>query len=180
MKACHVDLYDGFGQIESSSLLAHGCSGPGEVQTSCRVLSSFMEVRIVDDGMRDMPVGVLCECVVGGQTVMSGYLDDAAVNIKVFKGGRLHAGGPLRWESDGALTFVNRKKCPDQDGRGRYLSPRGRNCDQPIPSHPGGPQFLACQTRAGMKPSKPYPCFMPVKRLRRKRSLNGTVVGNWL
>ncbi len=109
-EACRTDFYDAFGQSESSYLLAHRRSGPGEVPTLRKLPSPLMEVRIVDDDMNDMPVGVPGECVVRGPTVMSGYLDDDAANAQVFKGGWLHTGDLLRWEGDGTLTFVDRKK----------------------------------------------------------------------
>jgi fatty-acyl-CoA synthase len=109
-EACQVDFYDAFGQSESSYLLAHQRSGPGELPSLRKLLSPLMEVRIVDDDMNDVPVGVPGECVVRGPTVMSGYLDDDVANADVFRGGWLHTGDLLRWEDDGTLTFVDRKK----------------------------------------------------------------------
>jgi fatty-acyl-CoA synthase len=72
--------------------------------------SPRLEIRIVDDAMRDLPVGEPGECVVRGPSVMSGYLDDDAANAEVFAGGWLHTGDLLRREADGTLTFVDRKR----------------------------------------------------------------------
>ncbi len=105
-----IDFYDAFGQSESSYLLAHGCSGPGEVPSLRKRPSPLMEVRVVDEDMNEMPVGQPGECVVRGPSIMSGYLDDDAANAEVFKGGWLHTGDLLRREEDGTLTFVDRKK----------------------------------------------------------------------
>jgi acyl-CoA synthetase (AMP-forming)/AMP-acid ligase II len=105
-----IDFYDAFGQSESSYLLAHGRSGPGQMPSLRKQPSPLMEVRIVDEDMNDMPVGQPGECVVRGPSVMSGYLDDDAANAEVFKGGWLHTGDLLRREEDGTLTFVDRKK----------------------------------------------------------------------
>jgi fatty-acyl-CoA synthase len=105
-----IDFYDAFGQSESSYLLAHRRSGPGEMPPLRKLPSPLMEIRIVDDDMNDMPVGQPGECVVRGPSVMSGYLDDDAANAEVFKGGWLHTGDLLRSEEDGTLTFVDRKK----------------------------------------------------------------------
>src|SRR5260370_20389977 len=105
-----IDFYDAFGQSESSYLLAHGCSGPGEVQSVRKRPWTLMEVRVVDEDMNEMPVGQPGECVVRGPSIMSGYLDDDAANAEVFKGGWLHTGDLLRREEDGTLTFVDRKK----------------------------------------------------------------------
>jgi acyl-CoA synthetase (AMP-forming)/AMP-acid ligase II len=106
----NIDFYDAFGQSESSYLLAHGRSGPGEMPSLRKRPSPLMEVRIVDDALNEVPVGQTGECVVRGPSVMSGYLDDDAANAEVFKGGWLHTGDLLRREKDGTLTFVDRKK----------------------------------------------------------------------
>jgi acyl-CoA synthetase (AMP-forming)/AMP-acid ligase II len=106
----NIDFYDAFGQSESSYLLAHGRSGPGELPSLRKRPSPLMEVRIVDDALNEVPVGQTGECVVRGPSVMSGYLDDDAANTEVFKGGWLHTGDLLRREEDGTLTFVDRKK----------------------------------------------------------------------
>ena len=108
--ALDIDFYDAFGQSESSYLLAHGISGPGETPTLRKRPSPLLEVRIVDDAMNDMPVGQPGECIVRGPSVMSGYLDDDKANDEVFFGGWLHTGDLLRKETDGALTFVDRKR----------------------------------------------------------------------
>ena len=105
-----IDFYDAFGQSESSYLLAHGVSGPGATPSLRKRPSPLMEVRIVDDAMNDCPVGQPGECIVRGPSVMSGYLDDAAANTEAFAGGWLHTGDLLRKETDGALTFVDRKR----------------------------------------------------------------------
>lgn len=108
--ACGIDFYDAFGQSESSLLLAHRRSGPGELPSLRKWPAPLMEVRIVDEQMRDLPIGQPGECVVRGPTVMSGYLDDDAANAEVFQGGWLHTGDLLRREADGSLVFVDRKR----------------------------------------------------------------------
>jgi fatty-acyl-CoA synthase len=108
--AMNIDFYDAFGQSESSYLLAHGVSHPGDAPSLRKRPSPLMEVRIVDDAMNDMPVGRPGECIVRGPSVMSGYLDDEKANDEVFSGGWLHTGDLLRKEADGSLTFVDRKR----------------------------------------------------------------------
>ena len=108
--ALSIRFYDAFGQSETSYLLAHGVSEPGETPHLRKQPSPLMELRIVDDDMNDLPPGVPGECVVRGPTVMSGYLDDPAANEEAFRGGWLHTGDLLRKEMDGALSFVDRKR----------------------------------------------------------------------
>jgi acyl-CoA synthetase (AMP-forming)/AMP-acid ligase II len=109
-RAFDIDFFDAFGQSESSYLVAHGRSGPGELPTLRKMPSPLLDIRIVDDEMNDQPVGQPGECVVRGPSVMSGYLDDDEANAQAFQGGWLHTGDLLRRESDGTLTFVDRKR----------------------------------------------------------------------
>jgi fatty-acyl-CoA synthase len=71
-----IDFYDAFGQTETSYLLAHGVSGPGEAPSLRKLPSPLLDVRLVDAEMREVPPGEPGECVVRGPSVMSGYLDD--------------------------------------------------------------------------------------------------------
>ena len=105
-----IDFYDAFGQTESSYLLAHGVSGPGEMPTLRKTPAPLLDVRLVDDDMREVPVGQPGECVVRGPSVMSGYLDDPAATRATFEGGWLHTGDLLMRDEDGTLSFVDRKK----------------------------------------------------------------------
>lgn len=109
-RAFDIDFFDAFGQSEASYLVAHGRSGPGELPTLRKLPSPLLDIRIVDEAMNDQPVGQPGECVVRGPSVMSGYLDDDDATAQVFQGGWLHTGDLLRRESDGSLTFVDRKR----------------------------------------------------------------------
>jgi acyl-CoA synthetase (AMP-forming)/AMP-acid ligase II len=107
---CEIDFYDAFGQTEASYLVAHGFSRPSEMPSLRKHPTPLLDIRIVDDGMNERPVGEPGECVVRGPTVMSGYLDDPKANEEVFANGWLHTGDLLRREQDGTLTYVDRKK----------------------------------------------------------------------
>lgn len=107
---CNIDFYDAFGQTETSYLIAHGVSGPGEVPSLRKTPSPLMELRIVDAEMNEQPIGTPGECVVRGPSVMSGYLDDPAATADVFAGGWLHTGDLLIRNPDGTVSYVDRKK----------------------------------------------------------------------
>jgi fatty-acyl-CoA synthase len=108
--ALSIDFYDAFGQTETSYLLAHGISGPGEWPSMRKLPSPLLDVRLVDTEMREVPPGVPGECVVRGPSVMSGYLDDPGATSEVFAGGWLHTGDVLMRDEAGTLTFVDRLK----------------------------------------------------------------------
>ena len=102
--------YDAFGQTESSYLVAYASVHPGEEPTLRKFPTPLLEVRIVDDDLREQPVGAAGECVVRGPSVMSGYLDNPAATAEVFRGGWLHTGDILVRHEDGTLSFTDRKK----------------------------------------------------------------------
>jgi acyl-CoA synthetase (AMP-forming)/AMP-acid ligase II len=108
--ACGIEFYDAFGQSETSYLLAHGLSSRGETPSLRKTPTPLLDVRIVNDAMEEVAVGQTGECIVRGPSVMSGYIDDPRANEEVFQGGWLHTGDLLRRESDGSLTYLDRKK----------------------------------------------------------------------
>ncbi|PMY01118.1 AMP-binding protein, partial [Pseudomonas sp. GW460-13] len=61
-----IDFYDAFGQSETSYLVAHGRSAPGELPSLRKTPAPLIEIRIVDDDMNEQPVGTPGECVVRG------------------------------------------------------------------------------------------------------------------
>jgi fatty-acyl-CoA synthase len=108
--ACSIDFYDAFGQTETSYLLAHGVSRPGEAPSLRKLPSPLLDVRLVDAAGREVAAGTPGECVVRGPSVMSGYLDDPQATSEVFRDGWLHTGDMLVRNTDGTLTFVDRQK----------------------------------------------------------------------
>ena len=128
-----IDFCDAFGQTETSYVLAHGWSGPGEEPTLRKMPTPLLDVRLVDDDLNEVPVGTPGECVVRGPSVMSGYLDDPDATAEVFAGGWLHTGDVLSRDEHGTLTFVDRKKYLIKTG-GENVYPA--EVEQAISSHP--------------------------------------------
>jgi len=131
--ACGIDFYDAFGQTESSYLLAHGVSRPGELPSLRKLPSPLLDVRIVADDLTELPPGQPGECVVRGPSVMSGYLDDPAATEAAFRGGWLRTGDLLTRHEDGTLSFVDRKKYLIKTG-GENVYPA--EVEQVIAAHP--------------------------------------------
>ncbi|MQA84286.1 MAG: AMP-binding protein [Streptosporangiales bacterium] len=109
-KATGITYYDAFGQTETSYLVAYGKIPPGTEPSLRKTPTPLLDVRVVDDELREVPVGTPGECVVRGPGVMSGYLDDPQATEEVFRGGWLHTGDVLVRNEDGTLTFTDRKK----------------------------------------------------------------------
>jgi acyl-CoA synthetase (AMP-forming)/AMP-acid ligase II len=69
-----------------------------------------VSVRVVDDGLDDVPAGVAGEIVVAGDQVMAGYWEDPAHTGEALVEGWLRTGDIGRWDEEGWLYVVDRKK----------------------------------------------------------------------
>lgn len=69
-----------------------------------------IEVRIVDDGDREVPRGEMGEVVVRGQSVMQGYWERPEESQKTLRGGWLHTGDVGRMDERGYLYVLERMK----------------------------------------------------------------------
>jgi acyl-CoA synthetase (AMP-forming)/AMP-acid ligase II len=67
-------------------------------------------VRIVDDDMNDVPVGVVGELVVFGDQVTMGYWGNPDATEEAFAGGWFHSGDLAKWDAAGNCYIVDRKK----------------------------------------------------------------------
>jgi len=68
------------------------------------------EVRIVDDQDRDVPTGEVGEIIIQGPTVMKEYYRNPEETAQTLRGGWLHTGDLGKYDEDGFLYFVDRKK----------------------------------------------------------------------
>jgi len=71
---------------------------------------SCVEVRVVDESGRPMPVGEPGEIVVAGDTVMAGYLDNPDATRRSLRGRWLWTGDVGAFDADGFLTLMDRSK----------------------------------------------------------------------
>ncbi|MBI5968110.1 MAG: long-chain-fatty-acid--CoA ligase [Deltaproteobacteria bacterium] len=68
------------------------------------------EVRIVDEEDRDLPPGEVGEIIIKGPTVMKEYYKNPEETAQTLRGGWLHTGDLGKYDQDGFLYFVDRKK----------------------------------------------------------------------
>jgi len=106
-----VPMYTFFGQTEMSSVTTM-LDGKDAIRKLGSVGKPVInvEVRIVDDDMRDVPHGEVGEIVYRAPTVMQGYWNDPAATAEAFAGGWFHSGDLCRMDAEGYISVVDRKK----------------------------------------------------------------------
>lgn len=79
-------------------------------RASTGIAQSCVEVRVVDEEMRQKPVGEVGEVVVRGDTVMKGYWKNEKATAECIVDGWLKTGDLGKLDSDGFLTLTDRSK----------------------------------------------------------------------
>jgi acyl-CoA synthetase (AMP-forming)/AMP-acid ligase II len=69
-----------------------------------------VELRVVDDSLRDVPPGGVGEVVYRGPNVMAGYHEQPDADREAFAGDWFHSGDLARLDDEGYLWLVDRKK----------------------------------------------------------------------
>lgn len=69
-----------------------------------------MEIKIFDDDDHEVPVGEVGEIVMRSPSVMLGYYKDEEKTAETLRNGWLHTGDLGRFDEDGFLYFIDRKK----------------------------------------------------------------------
>jgi fatty-acyl-CoA synthase len=92
-----------------------------------------LELRIVDEEMKDVEPGKPGEIVLRGPCVTPGYFEDPAANEALFRGGWHHTGDVARVDEHGCLYFLDRKKDMIKTG-GENVS--SQEVEEAIAQHP--------------------------------------------
>jgi len=131
----HVRFLQAYGMTETSPVqvvLKH------EDHTSARIGAAGrpvpgVEVRVVDFDDRDVPAGESGEVIARGATVMKGYWNRPEISKEALRGGWMHTGDIGRFDADGFLYIMDRKKDMIKPGGENVYSPE---VESMILSHP--------------------------------------------
>ena len=106
-----VDILSNFGQTEMcpSTTWLKGSDAIRKLGSVGKP-SINVDVRVVDDQMRDVPPGEVGEIVYRGPTVMKGYFRNDEATAEAFAGGWFHSGDLVREDEEGYIYVVDRKK----------------------------------------------------------------------
>jgi fatty-acyl-CoA synthase len=92
-----------------------------------------VETRLMDDDGKFVPAGTIGEIVHRSGHVMTGYLNDPEKTAEAFQFGWFHSGDLGRFDSDGYLYVVDRKKDMIKTGGENVAS---REVEEVLYSHP--------------------------------------------
>jgi acyl-CoA synthetase (AMP-forming)/AMP-acid ligase II len=93
-----------------------------------------VEVRVVDGGDRELPIGEVGEVVVRGDVVMAGYWNQPDATAETMRGGWLHTGDIGSFDAEGYVTLRDRSKDLIISG-GMNIYPR--EVEEALLRHPG-------------------------------------------
>jgi acyl-CoA synthetase (AMP-forming)/AMP-acid ligase II len=118
IQALGVDFTQGYGMTELSGNAtflgpdAHrrALAGAEHLLAAAGRPAPNVEVRVVDDAMADVPTGDSGEIVVRGAQVMAGYWMDEDATRRAFSDSWFHTGDVGRFDAEGWLYVVDRKK----------------------------------------------------------------------
>jgi len=106
-----LEFRQGYGLTEASPGVTG--MGPGECHDKAGSAGRqilYTEVRVVDEQDQEVPVGESGEIIVRGPNVMRGYWNRPEETAKALKGGWLRTGDVGKFDEDGFLYIVDRKK----------------------------------------------------------------------
>lgn len=106
-----AELFEAFGQTEMSPVTTNLLPEDTIRKTASVGLPSMnVRVRVVDEEMRDVPIGEVGEIVYQGPTMMKEYYKNPEATREAFKGGWFHSGDLVRMDDEGFIYIVDRKK----------------------------------------------------------------------
>ena len=106
----HVNIFDCFGQTETNAVVS--ILRPSDAARKVASVGAglpFLEIRVVDDQDRDVPVGEAGEAIYRGRTIMKEYYNNPEATAAAFRNGWFHSGDVVRRDEDGFIYVVDRK-----------------------------------------------------------------------
>ncbi|RJP94857.1 MAG: long-chain fatty acid--CoA ligase [Desulfobacteraceae bacterium] len=107
-----ADMCEVYGSTENSPIVSvtpwGGKIKPGTV--GCPVPDTDVKIVDIETGEKEMPAGETGEIIIKGPQIMKGYYKKPEETAKVLKDGWFYSGDIGRFDEDGYLTIVDRKK----------------------------------------------------------------------
>ncbi len=126
-------ILEGYGLSEATTVLTgHNLTMPVKPGSVGKPISG-VELRIIDEDDQDVAVGEIGEIIARGPNIMKGYYNMPDATASTLRNGWLHTGDMGKFDDDGYLYIVERKK--DLIIRGGFnIYPR--DVEEVLNSHP--------------------------------------------
>ncbi|WP_462409731.1 class I adenylate-forming enzyme family protein [Neobacillus sp. Marseille-QA0830] len=105
-----AQVYEGYGLSEAAPIVTAHRKGIEIKPGSVGIPIPGVEVKIVDDSGKEVPVGEVGELIVRGDNITPGYYQNVEETKRVLKDGWLYTGDMARLDDEGYLYIVDRKK----------------------------------------------------------------------
>ncbi|MBT0879912.1 MULTISPECIES: long-chain-fatty-acid--CoA ligase [unclassified Campylobacter] len=102
-------VLEGYGLSECSPVVAVNRLDKQKVNSVGLPLHGY-QVKVVDDDLKELPIGEVGELIVKGDCVMQGYYNKPELTNEVIEGEWLKTGDIARLDEDGFIYIVDRKK----------------------------------------------------------------------
>lgn len=106
----NVKILEGYGMSEGSPVVTFNQLDIGRKPGSIGTPVWGVEVKLVDENDKEVPVGEKGELLYRGHNVMKGYYKRPEVNKEALKGGWMHSGDIAIKDEDGFYYIVDRTK----------------------------------------------------------------------
>ncbi len=106
----NVSILEGYGLSETSPVATFNRMDRERKPGSVGIPVWGVDVRIVDENDKDVPVGELGEIVIRGHNIMKGYYNKPEATAEAFRSGWFHSGDIGRIDEDGYIYIVDRLK----------------------------------------------------------------------
>lgn len=105
-----VEISEGYGLSETAPTLSTNMAGPINKPGSVGPPIREVKIRLVDDEDHDVAPGEVGEVIAQGPNVFKGYWNREEETAEAMRGGWFHTGDMGRFDEDGYLYIVDRKK----------------------------------------------------------------------
>jgi long-chain acyl-CoA synthetase len=102
-------LYHGWGLTETNAPTTVIPTGSDKIESVGKP-APWIEVKIFDDQDKEVPLGQVGEIAVSGWVVTDGYFKDPVLTNETIRNGWFHTGDLGRFDAEGFLYIVGRKK----------------------------------------------------------------------
>jgi long-chain acyl-CoA synthetase len=105
-----VQIHEGYGLSETAPTLTTNMAGPVNKPGAVGPAIGEVDIRLVDDNDKDVEPGDVGEVIARGPNIFLGYWNRPDATEEAFRGGWFHTGDMGRFDDDGYLYIVDRKK----------------------------------------------------------------------